>query len=234
MTNKEKLKNAIDKDYDKAKYLEDISKKIEKKSNLKNYYKYLALPICIVALISILLINNGGYNNNHINSSNNEINSLINTSSNDSNIKINILKEISESKIKAQIKSQNYLNIPVFEFMNDLSIPEDFDNKENYKAIYIKDDKNNYYLNNYEFNYLNTTNDRKIKISFSDKYEPLRDYYFTIDNIKKSVINGVELEIYKYKSIYIAIFNYKGYNFDIETKDISETEFFDLLASILK
>ena len=34
MTNKEKLKNAIDKDYDKAKYLEDITKKIEKQNNL--------------------------------------------------------------------------------------------------------------------------------------------------------------------------------------------------------
>ena len=71
-------------------------------------------------------------------------------------------------------------------------------------------------------------------IAFSDKYEPLRDYFFDDKGSKISKINDIELKIYKYENSYMTSFTYNNINFDIETNDISEQEFINLILSIIK
>ena len=63
---------------------------------------------------------------------------------------------------------------------------------------------------------------------------PYRDFTINKDNSKKTLINGIEVEIFRYKNIYVSIFNYNGYNFDIESCDIIEEEYIRLLYSLIK
>ena len=71
-------------------------------------------------------------------------------------------------------------------------------------------------------------------IAFSNEYEPLRDYFFGDEGSKVSKINDFELTIYRYENSYMTTFKYNDINFDIETTDITEQEFIDLLVSIIK
>ena len=72
------------------------------------------------------------------------------------------------------------------------------------------------------------------RIALSDKNIPYRDSGIDRKNSNKTIINGIEVEIYKHKNTYVSIFSYKGYNFDIESCDIIEEEYIRLLYSLIK
>lgn len=201
-------------------------------SNLK--LKYVLAPICMVLIAVVGYV---GFLNTNNNLNNNPITdfrggkeeSLATT------ININKIDNMIMADLDAQEKLLNGVNMPYIGYMIGLEIPSDFDNKENYKAIYVRSDRNveKYdILNNYEFTYRNTSNNRKIIIAFSEKYVPLRDYKI-LDADKISKIGDVELIISQYKNMYIVKFTHKGINFDIETNDITESELISLLESII-
>ena len=201
-------------------------------SNLK--LKYVLAPICMVLIAVVGYV---GFLNTNNNLNNNPITdfrggkeeSLATT------ININKIDNMIMADLDAQEKLLNGVNMPYIGYMIGLEIPSDFDNKENYKAIYVRSDRNveKYdILNNYEFTYRNTSNNRKIIIAFSEKYVPLRDYEI-LDADKISKIGDVELIISQYKNMYIVKFTHKGINFDIETNDITESELISLLESII-
>lgn len=102
------------------------------------------------------------------------------------------------------------------------------------KIIYTKNEKQNDYtnLNSYILNYYNDT--RNIKVAFSDKNRPIRDYYFSKENAAISIIKDKKLKIYFYKDIFFVEFHYNNYYFDIETNNILQDELIVFISSIIK
>ena len=90
---------------------------------------------------------------------------------------------------------------------------------------------------------------RQVRISFSENGPPMRDYFILIDReetathdglavsvnaVPTSVINGVEVMIYRWEQIFIAQFVFDGLYFDVETSHINEAELIAVLESILR
>ena len=124
-----------------------------------------------------------------------------------------------------------------YPYKNGIKLPDDLDlDKNNSYIVYTRDNNSDEYniLNNYVLVYSNSNEDRNIAVSYSQEHKPIRDYLFDENGSKISVINGIELKIYKYESTYFTEFKYNNYNFDIETTNITEQELSTLLASILK
>ena len=197
--------------------------------------KYVLAPVC---MLTIAVVGYVGYINSNYNVERNPIVDFLDSAKEESiatTININKISDMSMARLDANVEVLNNIMIPYFGYMTNLAIPEDFDNKEDYKAVYVRSDRkvDNYdILNNYEFTYRNTYNNRKIIIAFSDKYKPLRDYEI-IGADKISKIGEVELIISQYKNMYIVKFTHKGINIDIETIDITESELITLLESII-
>lgn len=248
MNNKENMKKIINNDFNKKDNHQVIISKIENKHN-KAYLEYAIVPIILVIVISFVLFNS--INNNQIKSyKDDSVNTKnINTTSindgedydglNNNYSASIIVNELKEYKNK-QCNSNNYLNninIPYFEVLKNIIIPDDFDILAEGKGVCIsKNNKDKDYgkINNYELWYRNSKNKRNIIIALSDKNIPYRDFVIDRKNSNKTIINGVEVEIYKYKNTYVSIFSYKGYNFDIESCDIIEEEYIGLLYSLIK
>lgn len=212
---------------------EQIKHKFKTEIINTNNLKYVLVPVCIFVLT---IVGYKGLKNNNF--KNNIRNSHIENGIEEGLTKIiniNKAEDLAISSLDADMKIVNNVMIPYFEFLAGLAIPEDFDNKEDMRAIYTRSgvNPNNYdTLNNYEFHYRNTLNNREIILSFSDKYEPLRGYY--IENKgKASKIGNIELIITQYKDMYIVKFKAKDINFDIETTDITEQELIALLESVI-
>ena len=151
------------------------------------------------------------------------------------NLNINKIDNMMIADMDVDVKLLNGVMIPYFEYMSNLSIPDDFDNKEDYKAYWVKSNRDiNEYevLNNYVFTYRNTTNSRRIIIAFSEEHEPLRDYYIE-GGEKITTIGNTELIISQYKNLFLTTFTHNGVNYDIETRDITEDELLELLKSII-
>lgn len=235
MTNKEKMKKAIEQDINQESYYIEIIRTIEKGVKMEkksNVWKWSLVPICLVIVISgILLINDNKELKSNISEPNIETKDNI-------SIYINDISKISQGVLRfdADVKITNIKNIPNFKEIDNLKIPSDFDNQEVHE-IYIKSDGNDSEYNvlqSYVINYSNTKNDRYIRVSFAKENKPIRDYYFSEEGSKISKINNIELKIFKYDELYFTEFNYKGINFDIETTNITEQELTELLLSIIK
>lgn len=234
MSNKKIFKRLYSKKINKGDNYKTILKSIER-DNIKmkkDMIKWISVPACLIIVIcGVVFLNK---DDNIIYKPSDPI------ISGEKNYEIyinSVESNKSLAKFDADIQTTNYYMIPYFEFLSNLDIPDDFGNKENYKAIYVKKDKNSKdydILNHYELWCENNSNNRRIMIAFSDKYEPLRDYFFGDEGSKVSRINDFELTIYKYENSYMTTFTYNDINFDIETNDITEQEFIDLLVSIIK
>lgn len=234
MSNKKIFKKMYSKKINKSNNYKEILEYIEindtKKKN--NLFKLTLVPTCLIAIICGVLIFNEKDKDIAL-----KPNNLITNGEKNYQFSTNSIETSKSSIIDADIKRVNYYMIPYFEFLSNLTIPDDFDNKEDFKAIYVKSNQNseNYdVLNNYELWLRNTTNNRNIMIAFSNEHKPLRDYFFSDEGSEISRINGFELKIYKYENSYMTSFTYNNINFDIETNYISEHEFIDLLLSIIK
>lgn len=236
MTNKEKLKIAIENDINSKDYYNKIINKIEKgeikMKHKRNMFKWAFVPICLVAVISgILLINSNKELKFNVYKPNIENKDNV-------NIYINDISKMTEGllRLDVDLKFTNIENILYFQEISNIKIPRDFDNQEAFE-IYVKPDRDsNEYttLQSYVFNYSNRNNDRNIRVSFSKENKPIRDYYFSEEGSRISKINNIELKIFKYNGLFFTEFNYKGINFDIETTNINDREFTDLLLSIIK
>lgn len=227
MENKKIIKQVFDEEFDAKKMRDNILYKEGKSvlNPIKIFFKY-ALSACLVILCLVVILNS---NNQKLESNPNELsldNNIIN---------INKLDNVSTMLIDANIKEiSNGLFLPWFEIFNEIKIPNNLDKFGGY-SIYTRKDQNSPYdiLNCYVYNYFSNESNRKIRIAFSDTYEPIRDYYFG-EKGKLSSINNVELTIYKYQNSYMTKFKYKDYNFDIETDNITEEELISLLESLIK
>lgn len=234
MSNDRNIKKMFEREFDievmKRKILE---KEREEKMNLKNIFKWAAIPICLVAVFcGVLIFNNSKELKPSIYKPNIEL-------KDNTDMYINDISEMIHGslKIDADVKIINNISIPYFEEIGNIVVPKDFDNNHDAYAIYVKPDRNSDEYNtlqSYVFNYSNTKNDRHIRVSFSKENKPIRDYYFSEEGSKISRINNTYLKLFKYNESYFTEFNYKGINFDIETNSITEQELTDLLLSIIK
>lgn len=232
MTNKEKLKIAIEQDINPKDYYNEIIKKIKREDKMKkkNYmWKWSLVPICIAVVISgILLVhNNKGFKPN-----------TPNIEKKDNIIHVNDVSNVSQGtlRIDADVRRTTIENIPYFKEVDNIKVPSDFDNNEAHE-IYIKSDSESgeyNVLQSYVLHYSNVKKDRYVRVSLSEKNKPIRDYYFSEEGSKISKINNIEVKIFKYNELYFTEFNYKNINFDIETTNITEQELTDLLLSIFK
>ena len=199
---------------------------------------YALIPICWVVVISgIIFLNYKNDNNNLFE------NKLYIAKENNITLNINDLSKTGMTILDTDTKTVSGFNIPYLFKVNENAnqneeffiIPSDLTQIKNY-IVYIKNDKDS---NEYNIiaNYImliTNGNERNIKVKYSKDQEPLRDYYFSEEDSKTTTINGIDLKIYKYEKSFYTTFSYNGYNFDIETSNITEQEFSDYLVSILR
>lgn len=151
-------------------------------------------------------------------------------------IKINKLNNLSITKLDLDIKDveTNNMTFPNAFDYNKVKLPNDI-NKIKKSIIYTKNEKQNDYtnLNSHILNYYNDNEAKNIRVAFSDKNKPVRDYYFSDENAAISIIKDKSLMIYSYEKTFFVEFHYNNYYFDIEANNISQDELIDLLGSII-
>ncbi len=236
MTNKERLKRAIVEDFNKPNNYDKIMNKIEMEGKMRkenNLLKWVLIPICLILVISgIILLNNKKENTL-------EKKKYITYECNNVSLNINNLDKTDITSLDTDIKTVSGVNIPypfkVNEDGEEFIIPKDLTQIKNY-IVYTKKDKDSKKYDEIANYIIDITNgsDRGIVIKYAMDQDPIRDYYFREENSKITTINDVDLKIYKYGNSFYTIFSYNGYNFDIETANITEDEFTDYLVSILR
>ncbi len=204
MTNKEKLKNAIEEDINPQNYYYEIINKIEKgaKMHKNNVWKWSIVPICLVVIISGVLFLNYHNDNKTILKNKPYVDEKNNITLNINEITDN---KVSQPLLDADVKvvANNDINFPLPYKNGIVDIPKDLD--KTYKYIFYfrenKESKEYNILGNYEIIYDNG-DDRAIKVAYSKDNKPARDYYFSEEGSKITTINGIELKIYKFEKIY--------------------------------
>ena len=240
MSNKERFRDVMSKDFDKNKNYNIIKSKIENKNKTNKYFRYsLSIACLILVLFTIIIFDKDNTLEMKNNNKNNVIEGIKKTQININEVQIK--QEDSDmdglETNTTNSNSKNYINIPYYEILTGLNIPDDFDNKDYYKARSKELDPNSKdfgKINNYEYWYFNTKNNRRIIIGLSDKNIPLENTNIDKKDVNYSTINGVQLELYKYRNKFIAIFSYGGFNFNIDSTDITQEEFINLLESLIK
>ncbi len=254
MSNEELFKKIFEEKFNKEEIKKEIiSKEFVKENNKKiklmPILKLALAPICLTIIIGGFIIFGGKKVSKP---------DIIFQENNSTQIYVNKIKENSLARLDCDIKTiskteklddsnnNNTANSSQqFEVLKSLKVPEDFNNIE-YNLIYVSDNENNKtaniedarekkynVLNNYNFIYYNEKSERSINISFSNKNEPIRDYFFIEENSKTSKINNIEFKIYNYEKTYFTKFIYNNYYFDIETSNITQEELITLLTSII-
>lgn len=232
MTNKEKLKNAIEEDINPKNYYNEIIEKLEKGEKMKknNAWKWSLVPFCLVVVISGVLFLNfqktilknktdvDEINNTYLKINNiNQV--LVNNDIAGSAIDLTFEELIKEERFIANIKILSSLNHS--RLMKRYNMNNEF---IGYELIYYSIDNNN------QIN-------KQIEIFFSKTLKNKPNCYGTVnlDKLEDSKINNTNVKVLKFNNkYYYALFNYNNYNFDIETTNISEQELTDLLLSIMK
>ena len=224
MTNKEKLKKVINQDINKNDNYDAILKLATQSKKIK-YWQYAIISTClIIAFIGVILLNNHKMANNeipqdHVNSIEEPILNINNIDMMTSSIEGDF---VNYDDIDIEKKDNVYIPYP---FMGGVSIPENLKESKSYVAYY-KDDKA---ISNYVIEYGNEY--RNIIVAYQ-KANP--DYYDLTDtDIKTTIINDYEVQIFKLSSNYFAIFTYNDYDFKINTSNITEEELKEFLVSIL-
>lgn len=216
MTRNQTIKKVFDNEFNIENMKHQIL--IKNKRKKSNYLFQISLSFCLLLLCSLYFIQNKD------------------TQISNDKIHINQITNINITKIDAEIQfiPINDIFIPWLESLNNIAIPDDL-NLFHGHAVYTKNSQSNDYdvLNCYVYEYSHESLDKSIRIAFSDKNHPIRDYFFETKG-QKSIINNIELFIYQNKNSYFTEFQYQNYYFDIETKNISIEELTQLLHSIIK
>lgn len=238
MTNKEKLKVAIEQDINSASNYNEIIKKIEKGAKMKeknNLWKWSLVPICLVAIITgFVLINNTS------------MLSPENPSSNKTYVDKDNSVYLKFNDISTPLLSTDIAGFAIdltFEelikeekFIADFKILSSLNNSRLMKRYNMNNEFIGYDLIYYSANNNNQIN-KEIEIFLSKKLEKKPGCYENIelDKLDDSKIDNTNIKILKYKDDnYYVLFNFNEYNFDIETTNITEQELSALLLSILK
>ena len=228
MDRKKLIKEIFDERFDKEQMYNSIIMKMEKDKKAKlrnNLIKFATLPICAMLIISFILVRQ---DTRKITNENDKLPIVENQ---EVSIIINKIEMLGMAMLDARV--ENITN-ETFEVVEGIVVPKDLDKFDAYKLL-IKGDNSKEYnkLANYVYSYINTETNRSINISFSDTNKPLRDYMLE-DIGTVSRIKDITLEIYQYEELYMTEFSYKGYNFDIETSNITQEELIELLKSLIK
>ena len=232
MMNKDKLKCVIEQDINSNKYYNQIVRSIEEKVKKKssNLWNLSLAMMCLIVIMGGFLFYKFQNTNLVLEDIDNKNDNIV-FKINELNDKCGLLKLDMDVKI---VKNNN-LDFPIPFKDNSVSIPKDLDKVYKYSFYTrenIKDEDYNI-LYNYEIVYSNDS-EKTINISYSKEHKPLRDYYFKENGNKITIINNVELKIYKFENNYFTEFKFNEYNFDIETSEVTEQELKDLLLSIIK
>lgn len=230
MSNKKIFKEMYSSKINKNKNYQEILKKINNQPKRTFYLKKILIPITSILLIFTLIYINTDKKTNTLEDTIKDNKDYNTYTSNNTNENSTLTKEITIEKVK--IKENKLLK--KYNYLKEINIPNNLKEKE-YHKVYLKDNEKNKYiiLNNYEIKYQDISKEKTIILSFSDKYIPLRTYYFN-DNEKKYHINNQEITIYKSEYKYLTTFKYNNINFDIETNNITEEELLNLIKSIMK
>ena len=224
MFNRKDFKKIFDEEFDSQKMKEQILIKYKNKngSNMVNMLRYAVIMIVFIiggvfVYNKSLVFSNGGNVSNGYNSK----------------ILVNEISRAGVTKIDADIKIQSMEKSD--SYLSDAWVPEDL-NKFNSYSIYTRGINTSEYdnLNCYVYYFSNENDERNIRVAFSDKGNPVRDYGFDSENALKSTINGYEVIICQYENIYFVEFNYNNVNYDIETNGINIVELEMFLKSIIK
>lgn len=201
---------------------------IRARQNKKIIYTLSSLCMVLVVAIGILFITHSSQNNeNTLPSKFSQENLAI-------DLNINVIKDMSMRKLDADVQIVETDQIQKeFPFVQDLSIPEDYQLENSYILYIRKNTTASDYniLHDYVLNY--TKDDvNQIRIAFSKIESPIRDYHIQ-DTTKTSKIGDVKLIISQWEDMYIVTFEYKDMYFDIETTGITEDQLVDLLISVI-
>ena len=226
------LKKQIEKEFDREKNYNIILSKVEDVGTIRKLkVRYIVASICVLAVVLACFVKFKDIGVNYIAKNNRTVEQTENV-----DLNINKIKEMSQACLYADIKTIEIKNLPKrFKFMDNLKLPNGFKLEECYN-IYTRSDINfDKYdvLHDYLFYYEKDNGEKNIKFAFSEIEEPLTDYYINNTMCKKSKIEDIELVICYFSGTYIVTFNSNGVNFDIETRNISESELVDLLESII-
>lgn len=226
MKNKNIFKEMYNEKINKENNYQEIIRKIEKKDNRFKYLKLSIIPVCLIILCSFIVINS----NSSFLEEKRENKEVIETMKDTININ-NMSNQKGLLKIDGNIKEANNVFIPYYDVLSNLNVPSYLEEKD--YAIYVKSNPD---INNYDkvIQYVKSfyNDDKSIEINYSQENEPVRDYLFQDGEV--SVINNFKLVIYKYENSYMTKFKYKDLFIDIETTNITEEQFLNLIKSIIK
>ena len=235
MSNKDKLKKVIIKDFDKNKNYNFILDKMED-NNMGKYNKFIIFG-CLVVLVLIcgIVVFNSDFKKLDDNPKKEiiEDNIIFNNcgieKSNDS---------IAARPVYVSIKSK-------FSFLDNLAVPEGFV-ISNEMEVYVSADQNDhnmsklweYYLEYCAFNSDKTECLNSFGISFTKEEQILGMGLWERNEskYKKSTINGHEVTLYGSDDVSgkEAFFEYDGYNFYVASTHLTKEEFINLIKSMIR
>lgn len=208
---KKVIKKTFEEEFNKEKMREEILLKAESKRHLSlNILFKFAIPICVFTLVVLT------FSNNHNKMSD--------------KVYINELKNRTDISRMSNVTEKNNVDISDFKILDKKVMPSDF-KEEKYRKAYTGNIQEEI-----DANYIFTSignNGRYLEISFG-KNRDLSKNYAAEMTIKKSKINDIEMVLYQYDTFYIGTYFYQDYYFDVQTYNMTEEEFINLLKSITR
>lgn len=229
MTNKEKIKKVIEKDFDKKSNYDMIIKKTENIGFNVKKIKYAIIPISIIILIVITLI----FNNNpktlpKILEENIKYNNKIIINDYDfitPEVTASIAGEAYEKSIEELISEYSFIN-NFFIFGSDTKIKRCFE---------YKYENDQYSIGGYYIIYTDSSETKFIDIFFSKSLNtrPRCVENILLDELDNSIIHNTNVKIAKYNNYFLTLFEKNGIYFDIEVTGITQDELIKLIDNIL-
>ena len=239
MTNKDKLENIIDNDYNKDNNYNDILKRIEGNNYMKKYV-YILTFACFVLVIGVIFFNNFDKDQTVVldkpivedNIIFNNISVSDNSASFDAYpvyVGIGGNADIDGSADEKDLLGK-------FSFLSNLNIPHDYELKRMFE-LYVRGDNNSSdYDKLWQYDvYFATVNvetgvTKEISIIFTPE-----DYILSCYKFPKSTISGIDVGLYSDGIVMNeAFFEYEGYKFYVKSNDITKDEFINLVKSIVE
>lgn len=230
MNNEDKLNKVITNDFDITNNYTSIRKKMERGNKMNKIFKYSLVPMAIViAMTSVFLLNKKSSTSNILDSNvkNNDVIIVNSIDNNFDNTKLDI-----DGRSKDITTDDLY---KIYPLLKDIVVPNDYNINGIIKCYLFNDDTGKYdKLYGYNIIYSGGNNKYIDILILIDTTKRLRCFSIDTDEMKSSIINGNSIKIMGEDKYYYAIFSYNNINFDIETNEISEEEFIQLIKSIVK
>ena len=242
---KEKIRKNLKEDIAISNIRKELN--IKSKKYIKAIYGILAtcalfiLCLCISKNINVLNVNDIGLAKNNDMIENNSIDNNISTDK----IIFNDMSKINTKMADIDGRFEEKNIIQQFDFINNIDIPE-YISLVRQGELYVKEnstDENYTKLRQYCLWYSAAGNENppRIEIIFTKEETILDDCIEPdINNMPSSIINGKELKLFKSeylpdnsKIAGVAFFKIDGYKISVEATKISESEFINIIKSIV-